>query len=111
MPWLVRDGEVLATVEVAASRAERRRGLLGRDHIEGGFVIRPCRQVHTFGMRVPIDALFCDGEGRLLRVVHLPPRRVSRPVLRSRFVVEAAGGAADRWRVRPGDVLELHGDA
>ena len=111
MPWLVRDGDVLASAEVAASRAARRRGLLGRDHIEGAFVIRPCRQVHTFGMRVPIDALFCDADGRVLRVARLAPRRVSRPVLRARFVVEAAAGAADRWRVAPGDRLEVTGDA
>ena len=110
MPWLVRDGEMLATVEVAADRAARRRGLIGRDQVEGAFVIRPCRQVHTFGMRVPIDALFCDRDGRVLRVVHVPPRRVTRPVLRARFVIEAAGGAADRWRVGMGDVLEVTED-
>lgn len=110
MPWLVRDGEVLASVEVAAHRAARRRGLIGREHIEGAFVIRPCRQVHTFGMRVPIDVLFCDRDGRVLRVVHVPPKRITRPVLRSRFVVEAAGGAADRWRVGRGDVLEVTAD-
>ena len=111
MPWLVRDGDVLATVEVAASRAARRRGLVGRDHVEGAFVIRPCRQVHTFGMRVPIDAMFCDADGRVLRVVHLPPKRISRPVWSARFVVEAAAGAADRWRIDLGDRLEVTGDA
>jgi len=111
MPWLVRDGEVLAAVEVAADRAARRRGLLGRDHLQGALVIRPCRQVHTFGMRIPIDAVFCRADGRVLRVAHLPPGRVSRPVLRSRFVIEAAAGAVDRWRVRAGDVLEVAGDA
>lgn len=111
MPWLVRDGEVLASAELAADRAARRRGLLGRDHVEGALVIRPCRQVHTIGMRIPIDAVFCGGDGRVLRIAHLAPRRVSRPVLRSRFVVEAAAGATDRWRLRVGDVLEVAGDA
>ena len=110
MPWLVCDGEVLASAEVAANRAARHRGLIGRDHIEGALVIRRCRQVHTFGMRVPIDALFCDRAGRVLRVVHVLPRRVTRPVLRARFVIEAAGGAADRWRVGMGDVLEVTED-
>ena len=110
MPWLVRDDQVLATAEVARTRAERRRGLLGRDRIEGALVLRPCRQVHTFGMRVPIDVLWCDGSGRVLRLATLVPGRISRPVVRARFVVEAAAGAADRWRVRVGDTLELTGD-
>ena len=33
--WLVSDGRVLASAEVAATRAERRRGLLGRDGLDG----------------------------------------------------------------------------
>ena len=41
MPWLLREGEVLATLEVADSFAGRARGLLGRDGIDGALLIRP----------------------------------------------------------------------
>ena len=54
MPWLVRDGEVLASVEVAESRRDRRVGLRGRDGVDGVLRIR-ARSVHTVGMRFPID--------------------------------------------------------
>jgi hypothetical protein len=37
----------------------------------------------------------------------LPPRRISRPVLRARFVIEAGAGAARTWGVRPGDVVTV----
>jgi uncharacterized membrane protein (UPF0127 family) len=37
----------------------------------------------------------------------MAPGRVSRPVLRARFVIEAAAGATDRWRLRVGDSLEV----
>jgi uncharacterized membrane protein (UPF0127 family) len=112
MSWLVRrapsaDDEVLATAEVAATRAARRRGLLGRDEIDGVLVLRPCRQVHTFRMRVPIDVVWCAGDGRVLRITTLVPGRVSRPVLRSRFVIEAAAGATDRWLLQVGDTVEI----
>ena len=60
MASLVRDGTVLASAEVATTRRARRRGLLGRDGVDGAFVLRPCRQVHTFGMRFPIDVAWCD---------------------------------------------------
>jgi hypothetical protein len=109
MTRLVRDGEVLTTVELATSRAARRRGLLGRRGAEGALVLRPCRQVHTIGMRFPLDVVWCDRDGRVLRVALLPPHRVSRPVLRSRFVIEAAAGAASRWALRPGDVVAVDG--
>lgn len=107
MPWLLRDGEVLASAEVATTRAARRRGLLGRPAVDGVLVLERCRQVHTFGMKYPIDVVFCDRQNRVLRVVTLKPGRVSRPVLRARRVVEAQGGAAARWGVVVGDVLEL----
>ncbi len=41
MPWLLRDGEVLATLEVAESFAGRARGLLGRDGIDGALLLAP----------------------------------------------------------------------
>jgi uncharacterized membrane protein (UPF0127 family) len=107
MAWLVREGEVLATAEVAATRRDRRRGLLGRDGVDGVIVLRPCRQVHTIGMRFPVDVVWCDSEGRVLRVATLERARISRPVMRARLVIEAEAGSARRWGLRCGDVVEI----
>jgi uncharacterized protein len=107
MAWLVRDGEVLAAAEIAADARARRRGLLGRGRFEGAFVLRPCRHVHTVGMRFAIDVAFCDEGGVVLRTCTLARWRVSPIVRRSAFVIEAEAGAFDRWRVRRGDRLEL----
>jgi len=70
-------------------------------------VLRPCRNVHTFGMRFPIDVCFCDRDGIVLRSETLRPRRVSTFVWRAAFAVEAEAGALERWHVRVGDRLEL----
>jgi uncharacterized protein len=107
VPWLLREGEVLASLEVARSRRDRMRGLLGRDGIEGALLIEPARSVHTLGMRFPIDVAFCDADLVVLRVVHMPRFRVARPVLRARGVIEAEAGAFSRWELRPGDQLEV----
>jgi uncharacterized membrane protein (UPF0127 family) len=107
--WLLRDGEVLASLELAESRQERRRGLVGRDSVDGALLIRPARSVHTLGMRFPIDVAFCDADLRVLRVVRMPRHRVSRVVWRSRAVIEAEAGSFDRWKLRPGDELEVKG--
>ena len=109
MTWLVRDDDVLAVAEVAVSRRQRMRGLMRRDDVEGALVLRPCRQVHTFGMRFPIDIAFCDRSGVVLCVSTLPPQRVSRPVLRSSFAIEARAGSFERWKLRTGDVVEIKG--
>ena len=109
MTWLVRGEDVLAAAEVAPTRRARTRGLAGRDDVEGAMVIRPCRQVHTFGMRFAIDVAFCDPEGFVLHVTTMTRRRVSRVVWRSAFVVEARAGSFERWKLRPGDVIEIKG--
>ena len=109
MPWLVRGDDVLASAEVAVTRKARRKGLTGRDTVDGVLVLRPCRQIHTFGMQFPIDVAFCDRDGFVLHVRRLAPGRVSRPVLRAYFAIEASAGSFERWRIGPGDVVEVRG--
>ena len=110
MGWLVRDGDVLASAEVARGVRERAQGLLGRRDaaaVTGVLVLRPCRQIHTVGMRFAIDVAFCDRRGVVLRTATVPPWRVTRPVWRAGFVVEAAAGSFDRWHLRAGDTIEV----
>lgn len=107
MAWLVRDDEVLASLEVAHTRRERARGLLGRDGIEGAIYLAPCRSVHTLRMRFPIDVAFVDRDLVVRRVVRMRPGRVSRPCLRAHGVIEAEAGSFASWGLAPGDVLEV----
>ena len=105
--WLLREGEVLASLEVTESRQERMVGLLDRDGIDGAILIRPARSVHSVGMAFPIDVAFCTKDLVVLRTVCLKPGRMTRPALRGRCVIEAESGAFDRWKLRPGDRLEI----
>jgi uncharacterized protein len=105
--WLLRDGEVLAALEVTESRSERVQGLLEREGIAGALLIRPARSVHTVGMQFPIDVAFCTKDLVVLRTVCLRPGRITRPSLKGRCVIEAEKGAFDRWGLRPGDQLEI----
>ena len=109
MPWLVREGKVLATLEVATSMRDRTRGLLGRDGIDGAILLRPAKSVHTLRMRFPIDVAFCDRELRVLRVTTLSRNRLARPVLKAHAVIESEAGTMARWGVRVGDQLEVRG--
>src|SRR3954471_16244231 len=109
MPWLVRDGKVLATLEVATSLRERTRGLLGRDGIDGAILLRPAKSVHTFRMRFPIDVAFCDRDLRVVKVVTLARNRVTRPVVKAHAVIESEAGTMLRWGVRVGDQLDIRG--
>jgi len=105
--WLLRDGEVLASLEVAADRSARRRGLLGRDALDGALLLTPARSVHSFGMRFPIDVAFCDQDLNVLRTVLLRRNRLTRVVLGARSVIEAEAGSFARWGLATGDHLEV----
>lgn len=107
MAWLVCDARVLASAEVADTRRERRRGLLGRDSMEGALVIEPCRWIHTIGMKFPIDVAYLDADGVVLKTLHMHPFRLGIPVWEARTVIEAQAGAFARWGLRVGDEIEV----
>lgn len=107
MGWLLRDGEVLASLELAQGRAARRRGLLGRDGIDGALLLRPARAIHTLGMRFPIDVAWCDDDLVVLRVATVARHRLTAPVLGARAILEAEAGSFARWGLATGDRLEV----
>ena len=99
---------VIATrVRVAATSSSRRKGLLGADTLNeaSGLWIAPCEAIHTFGMRIPIDAIFLDRECRIRKLVTaLPPYRISL-CLRADSVLELAAGTILRTGTKVGDYL------
>ena len=111
MAWLVREGQVLASLEVATSMGGRAKGLLGRDGFEGALLLRPAKSVHTLGMRFPIDVAFLDGDLRVVRVTTMRPWRMGRPVLSAHAVLEAEAGAFASWALVVGDTLEIRDGA
>lgn len=87
----------------------RLRGLLLRKPLTAGegLVLSPCRGVHTYGMRTPIDAVLVDEDGRVVAVYRaLSPWGRTRYHREARHAVELPAGAAESTETRVGDVLE-----
>jgi uncharacterized membrane protein (UPF0127 family) len=106
--WLLRDGDVLASLEFAGGPIGRGRGLLGRDSLDGALLLKPAMSVHTLGMRFSIDVAYCDADLNVLAVVrNMHPWRVGAPRLKARAVLEAEAGMFERWTLRVGDALEI----
>jgi uncharacterized protein len=85
----------------------RMRGLLGRRAlpIGQGLLLRPAGSIHTLFMRFPIDAVFLDGERRVVKVVAgLRPWRAAAG-RGARAVLELPAGEAGERGVRAGDQL------
>jgi uncharacterized protein len=102
------DGTVVcARCELADTPLKRMRGLLGRAALaqDAGMLFRPAGSIHMFFMRFAIDAVFCDGDLRVLKVARgLRPWRTAGAKGAS-VVVELAAGAGTG--VEPGDQLVL----
>ena len=105
--WLLKDGEVLASADVARTFAQRSKGLLGRHGYDGAYVLHHTSAVHSLGMRFAIDVAFLDKGLRVLAITELRPWRMTLPRIRARSVLEASAGSFERWGLNVGDELEL----
>lgn len=97
-------------VRVSETPSERRSGLLGTESLSEneGMLIVPCRQVHTLGMRYPIDVVFLDADYRVIRVtVELKPWRLSPFVRRAKAVLELRAGRVKKAGLAEGDRLKI----
>lgn len=86
----------------------RLRGYLGSDRPRRGqgILLFPCRAVHTFGMRFPLDVIFLDPEGRVLEVTaNLSPGTRSGPVKEAQYVLEVPPGTIEDTQTRVGDEM------
>jgi uncharacterized membrane protein (UPF0127 family) len=83
----------------ARTRAARMKGLAKLDDMPEttALHIPRCRSVHTFTMRFPLDLIWLDKAGHVVRIdPSVPPRRL-KSCLRARSVIEARGGTADTF--------------
>ena len=100
---------VASTVELALTRAARRRGLLGRDGVEPGhaMLIAPCSSIHTWFMRFPIDVIFATRDGRVLKTCAAVPAWRIAIGWGAYAAVELPVGTIEQSNLKAGDRLEL----
>lgn len=105
------NGSILADkIEVADNFKKRLKGLIGRPGLNHGeaFVLLPCKSIHTCFMNFPIDVLFIDKEGRVLRTLeHVKPFKFSPIVSRSYLVVELPAGCIAATGTAAGHQMQI----
>ena len=87
---------------------ERMRGLLGRKQLseQDALLIAPCSSVHTIGMKYPIDIIYLDMKGKVLKTVsELKPLRFSL-CFNASYTLELAPGFLRCTPVKKGEMLE-----
>jgi uncharacterized protein len=113
-----KGADVTVHVEVADTRAERARGLMGRSELpdDAGMVfVFPSSSTSAFWMKdtlIPLSIAFYDESGTIVRILDMEPCTRDPCVLYDpegsyRGALEVNRGAFDRWGVSEGDVLRL----
>ncbi|MEQ9461695.1 MAG: DUF192 domain-containing protein [Phycisphaeraceae bacterium] len=115
------DGRVFR-LEVAADADQRFQGLSDREQIaeDGGMLfVFPSEARREFVMRrclVPIDILFLDGRGTVVKTHAMKVEPYDRPELAlkrygsrwpAQFAIEIRGGLLEGMAIEEGDVIEL----
>lgn len=105
-----RGMELAREAWVADTRWTRLRGLLGRSPLRRGegLILMPCRGVHTWGMRYPIDVVLVADGGRVTAVYpDLEPWRRTRFHRDARTALEVPRGTIEATNTRPGDWVRV----
>jgi uncharacterized protein len=102
--------EIAGKLVTAENLFGRMKGLLGRKSLTDGegLLIRPCKGIHTFGMRFPIDVLFIDGNGCVIAAIsNLRPYRLTRLYPGASGAIELSAGTLAATATRTGDLIEI----
>lgn len=101
-----REGRVLP----ADTFPMRLRGLIGRSFSDGfdALALIPCRQIHTFMMKYPIDVIYADRYGYVLDTAeNVLPGQYLKPVQKARTVLELPAGRIAKLGVTAGDRIGI----
>jgi uncharacterized membrane protein (UPF0127 family) len=112
-------GEVVVRVEVAQTRAQQRRGLMFREHLDedaGMLFVFPRETTLTFWMkntRIPLDLIALSNRGKVVSVVANVQPCVARPCPTyptkrdASYMVEVNAGFAKRHGIAEGDKVSI----
>ena len=107
-----RQAYLATDLTVADTHWSRLRGLMATDVTRFppgvGLWIVPCRGVHTFGMRFPIDVVYLNGDNKVVYLQeNLRPWRIAPVRLSAASVVELPPGTIRQTQTGVGDVIDV----
>lgn len=95
----------------AGNFVARLTGLVGFNSFDtqAVFYIEQCSGVHTFGMKYPIDIVFLDSEGYVVKVIrNLKPNRITQIIPSASRVLEFASNTLHNKMIEAGDMLDIN---
>lgn len=107
---ITREKEIAFNVTEATSFLKRMKGLLFMDSLARGeaLLIKPCKGIHTFGMKFVIDVIFLDKDNNIIAMKKaLRPNRFTPIYLRAVSALELPAGTIDNTSMSIGDRIKF----
>ena len=105
------NGKILCEkVEVANNFFKRFMGLMYRKSLDDnqGLLLEPCNQIHTFGMKFPIDTITISRDNKVIYIDNqVEPGKVRPLVKNGKKVLELVSGTAKEFGLELGDEIEF----
>ena len=106
---LKRQNQILLSgVKTAASFTTRLRGLMFYRTFPPipGLLLYPCNRIHTFWMNFPLDLIYLDRTGNVLKTVAgFLPAHIGPKVKHSYYILETPAGTIKSAKIETGDHL------
>lgn len=103
--WAIDICGDVENLELATTTRERLKGLLFSDPDNVTRLLIPCRDVHTFGMKYPLDIAFISKDGKVLRV-HRDVAAMKRLYHKDASLVAERFSRKGEW-LKEGDVIRI----
>ncbi|MBR4859035.1 MAG: DUF192 domain-containing protein [Clostridia bacterium] len=108
---ITKNGIILTeNCQVADSFFRRFMGLMFRRSIPADYAlhITPCNQVHMFNMRFPIDVIYLDASGTVVKIdENVQPNKVCKTVKNAESVIEVTSFYSSANNIRQGDKIKV----
>ena len=105
------NGKMIAgLIEPAETFFTRLKGLMFREELSngGGLYLHPCKSIHTFFMKFPIDVLYLNQDWKIVGMEEqLEPGKMGRHFRGAASVIELESGSIQKNGIQEGQIVKL----
>lgn len=78
-------------------------GLMGKKNVDYGLLLIPCKSIHTFFMKIPIDVVYLDASLKVLDIQkNMKPWKTGKYYSKAYGILELPAGVADQLHIAVG---------
>ena len=110
----ITKGTNLGQLELADSFMSRFLGLMFRNNLERGLILklpssrsRRGSAIHMFFMKFPLDIIFVDEDKKIVDMVSIEPWKTYTPKAPAKYVIEMEKGSTNTFNLEIGDKLDF----